>query len=97
MVFVSMDPDINLEQKIKETEPQKRPEPFFTAEHTRENRTGGQQGLLGVTGDRPDMGHSGRYHINATSDGGVGPTSIRAAWEKKFQPGAREGELEFHL
>lgn len=41
MVFVSMDPDINLEQKIKETEHQKRPEPFFTAEHTREKKTGG--------------------------------------------------------
>ena len=28
---------------------------------------------------------------------GVGPQSTRAALEKKFQPGAREGELESHL
>lgn len=96
MVFVSMDPDINLEQKIKRLNIKN------GQSHSSQQNTPERRRLEGSRDFQESQGtdliwDTDRYHINATSDGGVGPTSIRAAWEKKFQPEAREGELGSHL
>ena len=41
MVFAPVDPDINLEPKMKEAEPQKRVEWSFPTEYIREKQTRG--------------------------------------------------------
>lgn len=42
MLFAPVGPDINLEQKMKETWPQHKPEPSFPTEYMREKRTNGE-------------------------------------------------------
>lgn len=65
---------------------------IFPMEQIREKRTRGLWGLLGAAENRPDVGHSGNYHMSAPADTEGVPQGTTAALEK-FQPGAREDEL----